>query len=64
AHTLTPRELSGRLVDSGVPRDNADGLTRLFEEARYGDVKLTPDEERLAVEHLRVIAGSLERGRD
>ncbi len=64
AHTLTPRELSGRLVDAGVPRDHADGLTRLFEEARYGDVKLTPDEERQAVEHLRVIAGSLERGRD
>lgn len=61
AHTLTPRELTERLVDAGVPRINADGLTRLFEEARYGEIALTPDEEDRAVEHLRVIAGALER---
>lgn len=63
AHTLTPREFSRLLVEAGVPRVNADGLTRLFEEARYGGIPLTPDEEARAVEHLRVIAGALERGR-
>ncbi len=63
AHTLTPRELSARLVEAGVPPVDADGLTRLFEQARYGEITLTPDEEARAVVHLRVIADALERGR-
>ncbi|HKJ84907.1 MAG TPA: DUF4129 domain-containing protein [Spirochaetia bacterium] len=63
-NALTPRELTAKLVEVGVPREAAEGLTELFERARYGTITLTRDEEAAALGHMRVISGALEADRD
>ncbi len=63
-NALTPRELTKRLVEAGVPREAAEGLTELFERARYGTITLTPEEETAALDHMRVISGALEAADD
>jgi hypothetical protein len=60
-NALTPREFAQRLVTAGVRSEDADGLTALFERARYGVVTLSPREEQAAVDHLRNIARALQR---
>jgi hypothetical protein len=56
---MTPRELADRLKASGVPEDAADGLTSLFERARYGRITLSQEEEEQAVGHVSAITKAL-----
>lgn len=63
-NALTPRELTAKLGDTGVPREAAEGLTELFERARYGTITLTSEEEAAAIGHLRVISDALEANHD
>ncbi|MFP4376538.1 MAG: DUF4129 domain-containing protein [Spirochaetales bacterium] len=62
AMTLTPREVAARLEQSGVPATAAEGLTTLFERARYGAIELTTEEEAQAIRHLKAITGALGAG--
>jgi hypothetical protein len=57
---LTPRELADRLKRSGVPAEAADGLTNLFERARYGKIELSKEQETAAIDHLKAIIGALD----
>lgn len=61
-NALTPRELTGKLAGAGAPRESVEGLTTLFERARYGEIVLSAEEEAAAVGHLRVIVAALDSG--
>ena len=52
---MTAREFAVRLEQLGLPADSVDRLTRLFEQARYGSHKSTPDQVQEATECLAEI---------
>lgn len=52
---MTPREFELRLDTLGFPAGPIQQLTRLFEAARYGQLKANQDEQRLALESLEAI---------
>lgn len=51
----TPSEFATAAVDAGMDREDVEGLTRLFEDVRYGGRSPTPEREHAAVETLRRI---------
>lgn len=53
--SLTPGEFAEGAVEAGIAREDVTGLTRLFEDVRYGHRETTDVEERRAVEILRRI---------
>ena len=52
---MTPREFETRLEAAGIPMTQVRRLTRLFEQARYGDKQLSAQDERQAVISLSAI---------
>ncbi|THE63346.1 DUF4129 domain-containing protein [Salinadaptatus halalkaliphilus] len=46
--STTPREFADAAVAAGLDHDDVEALTRLFEDARYGDLETTPEMERRA----------------
>jgi len=52
---MTAREFAVRLEQLGLPADSVDRLTRLFEQARYGSHKSTPEQVQEATECLAEI---------
>lgn len=53
--TTTPAQFADRAVAAGVDREDAETLTDLFREVRYGDAEATPEREQRARETLRRI---------
>ncbi len=57
---MTPREFEQELGRLGLPGEEVQQLTRLFEMARYGDVQLGEREQRQALACLRAIVQASE----
>jgi hypothetical protein len=55
---MTPREFESRLVEKGLPKEAIRTLTRLFEQARYGNVTSGTREENLAFSCLTEIVNA------
>jgi uncharacterized membrane protein len=53
--TMTTREFERHLVEAGLPREHVRGLTRLFEEVRYGAKVAGEPQEREAITCLTAI---------
>lgn len=62
--STTPTEFADAAVAAGVDRDDAEALTALFEEVRYGGAAPTEDRERRAVAALRRIEAAYADGDD
>jgi hypothetical protein len=58
AEAMTPREFEGLLKDQGLPGDDVEQLTRLFEVVRYGGWVAGEQEKRQAIASLTAIAES------
>ena len=56
--TMTPREFEQKLRGAGLPGDDVERLTRLFESVRYGARVPNEHQERQAVACLTAIAES------
>ncbi|MBN1137442.1 MAG: DUF4129 domain-containing protein [Anaerolineae bacterium] len=56
---MTPREFGVRLEHIGLPTNSVNRLTRLFEQARYGSHRSTPDQIREATDCLAEIMGAV-----
>jgi multisubunit Na+/H+ antiporter MnhF subunit len=57
---MTPREFAVRLEQMGLPANSVGRLTRLFEQARYGNLKSGPDQVREATACLAEIMQAVE----
>jgi hypothetical protein len=57
---MTPREFESYLAAMGLPQEPIRGLTRLFEEARYGAKEPGPEEEEQAIASLTAIVEACE----
>ncbi|HOT93386.1 MAG TPA: DUF4129 domain-containing protein [Anaerolineae bacterium] len=60
--TMTPREFEEQLFRAGLPKAPIQQLTRLFEDARYGDRDPGPAEEQRAVACLSAIVSAATEG--
>lgn len=56
ARSMTVREFEKKLAHAGIQAEHIARLSRLFEWARYGDGRPTPQQEQEAVEALEIIA--------
>jgi hypothetical protein len=57
---MTPREFAGYLAAMGLPQEPISGLTRLFEEVRYGTKEAGATEEEWAIASLTAIVEACE----
>lgn len=57
-HRSTPREIASTAIDAGYDETAVDGLTTLFERARYGHTEVTGDDEEKAKRLLERIRRS------
>ena len=55
---MTPREFENQLQEVGLPHTSVHRLTRLFEEARYGNAELGHEAEEEAIDCLTDIAAA------
>jgi hypothetical protein len=53
--TMTPREFTAALKNRGIPLQSIQTLTSLFEKVRYGGAKVSPQEEKEALNALQTI---------
>lgn len=60
--STTPAEFAAAAVEAGVDPADAETLTALFREVRYGDAPVTEDRVELARQTLRRIEASFEAG--
>jgi hypothetical protein len=61
SEVMTPREFENYLAAMGLPQEPISGLTRLFEEVRYGTKESGPLEEERALASLTAIVEACER---
>ncbi|NPE31513.1 DUF4129 domain-containing protein [Methanococcoides sp. SA1] len=58
--SITPHEFQNHLIGEGLPKDDVEQLTSLFERVRYGNRVLNTDEEQKAEACLKSVITTLE----